>query len=50
MTGLPRFLLRVLMVVFVALWVSLTVMVIVNVSQGFFASWTDLVANWRMFF
>ncbi len=50
MMGLLRFLLRVLMVVFVALCVSLTVMVIVNVSQGFFASWTDLVANWRMFF
>lgn len=45
-----RFLVRVVMVVFVTLWVSLSVIVIVNVSQGFFASWTDLVANWGMFF
>lgn len=48
--GILGYVLRVLMVTFTCLWVFVTVLILVNIPEGFFSDWTDLALNWRMFF
>jgi len=46
----PGYLLRVLGVAGVGAVTCVCVIIIANRPQGFFSSWSDLLANWGMFF